>query len=113
MLKQCCLIRASKRIGISRKFSNLADWQFVGKLMISDHQATVRMLQLLLILFQTSMIYIGIFVFCRQIEGSAAPTIFFSFAPVHRRYFSSIIFQEQEIKEEVLLLLSNQAMNAG
>ena len=30
--------------------------QFVGKLLISDHQATVRMLYLLLILFQTSMI---------------------------------------------------------
>ena len=43
--------------------------QFVGKLMISDHQATVKMLHLLLILFQTSMIYInGILVFFRQID---------------------------------------------
>ena len=42
--------------------------QFDGKSIISDHQTTVRMLYLLLILFQTSMIYNGIFVFCRQID---------------------------------------------
>ena len=35
---------------------NSNDFQFVGKLIISDNQTIVRMLYLLLILFQTSML---------------------------------------------------------
>ena len=53
----------------------------LSAMIISDHQATVRMLCLLLILFQTSMIYNCIFVFCRQIGESAPPTIIFRLAP--------------------------------
>ena len=57
--------------GVAKGGTHPTKIKFVGKLIISDYQATVRMLYLLpvrmlyllLILLQTSMIYNGIFVF--------------------------------------------------
>ena len=50
------------------------------------HESKFQFYYLLLILFQTSMICIGIFVVCPQIgESSPPPQIFFSFAPAHEQ----------------------------